>query len=161
AIGSSAGTPTDLAAYTYTVDGDMETEVRNAGRLTGTYQYASPGWLLQYSVLLDSSHTPSFQLTYGYNADGTVQGRTRAYAFGATQQSTQVTYAYDGQLRLQSATVGGGQPGNEAVTQYDANGNIWNLTQDGTPYTFTCAAGANRLSQMTVGGGAASPFAYT
>jgi large repetitive protein len=160
AIGSSASTPSDLAAYTYTVDGDVETEVRNAGTLTGTYEYASPGWLLQYSVLVGSSQTPSFQLTYGYNPDGTIGGRTRTYAFPAVSQTTQVTYAYDGRLRLQSATVAEGQPGNEAVDQYDANGNIWKLTQDGTPYAFTCAAGANRLSTMSVGVAPSTPLTY-
>jgi len=72
-----------------------------------------------------------FSLGLGYDADGRIESGDLSYSFGSDSNSTQVAYVYDGQMRLASATVTGDAQGNESVGQYDANGNIWQLTQDG------------------------------
>ncbi|MGY5776282.1 hypothetical protein [Rhizobium sp. LEGMi135b] len=61
-IGTSVSTPTDIAAYTYNADGDVETETLNQGLLTGTYQYASPGWLTGYTVTPSGTTDACFTL---------------------------------------------------------------------------------------------------
>ncbi|MGY5776281.1 hypothetical protein [Rhizobium sp. LEGMi135b] len=52
----------------------------------------------------------------------------------------------------------GGTQGNESVGLYDANGNIWKLTQDGVEYDFTCAPGSNRPSTLATGSADPDPI---
>ncbi|HEX5749729.1 MAG TPA: RHS repeat-associated core domain-containing protein [Archangium sp.] len=158
-IGTSAGA-TDLAAYVYTPDGDVSQELRNGGTLQGIYEYASPGWLSTHAVTVKGNEQPSFSLGYTFFADGSIQTRSLNLAFGEPAAQNDATYAYDGQSRLVSATVAGGQPGNESVGQYDANGNIWSITQDGVPYTFTYAPGTNQLQTQSVNGAPTSGFTW-
>ncbi|NTJ62043.1 hypothetical protein G6M50_12110 [Agrobacterium rhizogenes] len=157
-IGTSVSTPTDIAAYTYNADGDVETETLNQGLLTGAYQYASPGWLTGYTVTPSGTTDACFTLGLGYDADGRIESRGLSYSFGSDSDSTQVAYAYDGQMRLASATVTGGTQGNESVGLYDANGNIWKLTQDDVEYDFTCAPGSNRPSTLAIGSADPDPI---
>jgi RHS repeat-associated protein len=168
-IGTSWDTPTDIASYTYTPDGIVEQELRNGGTLAGTFAYASPGWLTGQSVTVSTTDTPdgaqaaqpSFSLSYVYRADGFVQSRGISIAFSGSEASTtQTTFTYDGQARLLAATVEGRDTGSESVDAYDANGNIWSLTQDDTSYVFTCAPGTDQLQSLGVGGGDATTFTY-
>jgi large repetitive protein len=159
-IGSSATTPTDIASYTYTADGDVELEVRNNGAMTGAFEYASPGWPTSQSVTVQGTSDVAFALGYEYFANGYPQSRTLALAFD-TPQTTQTTYTYDAQGRLVTALVGDSSIGSEQVDQYDANSNIWSLTQDGSvAYAFDNAAGTDQLSTFTVDDGTPTSFAY-
>jgi RHS repeat-associated protein len=169
-IGTSWDTPTDIASYTYTPDGFVEQELRNGGTLAGTFAYASPGWLTGQSVTVSTIDTtngaqaaqPSFSLSYAYRADGFVQSRGISIAFSGSEASTtKTTFTYDGQARLLTATVDGRDTGSESVDAYDANGNIWSLTQDETSYAFTCAPGTDQLQSLSVGGGDATAFTYS
>src|SRR5262249_34611814 len=96
-IGSSVSAPTNIAAYTYTMDGQLETEARNNGNLVGTFAYASPGWLLQESVVAGSGSSPCFSLQYQYNADSTVKSRAISVALGGSSFSMPASYTYDAQ----------------------------------------------------------------
>ena len=44
-IGSGPGTPDDIAAFTYTCDGEVASVARNRGRLQASLRYGSPGWV--------------------------------------------------------------------------------------------------------------------
>ncbi|MFM0289081.1 RHS repeat domain-containing protein [Paraburkholderia megapolitana] len=159
-IGSSITTPTDIASYTYTADGDVELEVRNNGALTGAFEYASPGWPASQSVTVQGANDAAFTLGYEYFANGYPQSRTLALAFD-TPQTTQTTYTYDAQGRVVTALVGDSSIGSEQIDQYDANGNIWSLTQDGSAaYAFENTAGTDQLSTLTVDGGTPTSFVY-
>lgn len=160
AIGSSAAMPTDIASYTYTPDGAVETEVRNNGTLVGAFGYASPGWLASQAVSVAGAGSASFALNYDYLSNGFPQSRTVTMAFDGSQTS-QTAFDYDPQGRLVNALVNGGSSGSEEVAQYDANGNIWSLVQDsGSTYAFACIEGADRLSTLTVDGSAEPAFSY-
>lgn len=159
-IGSSAATPADIASYTYTADGDVELEVRNNGAITGAFEYASPGWPASQSVTVQGTNDAVFALGYEYFANGYPQSRTLALAFDAPQ-TTQTSYTYDAQGRLATALVGDSAVGSEQVDQYDANGNIWSLTQDGSvAYAFDNAGGTDQLSTLAVDGGTPTSFVY-
>ncbi|HEX7913750.1 MAG TPA: RHS repeat-associated core domain-containing protein, partial [Paraburkholderia sp.] len=159
-IGSSATAPADIAAYTYTPDGSVEQEIRNSGTLAGAFGYASPGWPVSQAVVAGGGGSASFALGYDYYANGYPQNRTLSYAFG-TPQSSQTAFSYDAQGRLVSALVDGSSIGSEQVSEYDANSNIWSLTQDGdAAYAFTSTAGTNRLDTLTIGSGSPSSFTY-
>jgi large repetitive protein len=160
AIGSSAATPSDIAVYGYTADGEVQLERRNNEKLIGAYQYTSPGWLQLQSETIAGSSTACFSIANNYQADATLQHREMQFAFGATPETTSVSYTYDGQRRFVSAVVAGGKPGNETVQLYDANGNIWRATQDGADYTFTCASGSDCLVTAEFAGIEAS-FRYS
>lgn len=169
-IGTTWDTPTDIASYAYTPDGQVQQETRNGGTLAGSFAYASPGWLLQQSVSVSTTFEasaaqdtqPSFGLTYEYRADGYPQGRTVSFAFADVAATTTVTsFTYDGQARLLAATVQGTDVGSESVDEYDANGNIWSLTQDDTAYTFACTSGTDQLQSLSVGGGDPTSFTYS
>lgn len=160
AIGSAEAGPDDIAAYTYTADGEIETEVRNAGKLIGTRQYTSPGWLQQQTETIAGAASPCFAIDNEYNADATLKQRAMTFAFGGTADATTVAYTYDGQRRLTDAAVADGKLGNEAITSYDANGNIWQATQDGSTYDFACASGSDCLAEADLAGYRTS-FAYS
>ncbi|HEY7770714.1 RHS repeat-associated core domain-containing protein, partial [Longimicrobium sp.] len=159
-MGSSAAAPLDIAAYTYSADGALETETRNGGTLAGTFQYDSPGWLQAHQVTARGAAKPGFSLGYDYLPNATPRKRSLAFGFGDTPDVTEVSYTYDGQRRLTAASVAGGKPGNESVTTYDANGNIWALEQDGEAFSFSLESGSDRLATADLGGAAAS-FAFT
>ncbi|SOE97991.1 RHS repeat-associated core domain-containing protein [Burkholderia sp. OK233] len=159
-IGSSAATPSDIASYTYTPDGDVELEIRNNGAVTGAFGYASPGWLTSQSVTVQGTNDAAFALGYEYFANGYPQCRSLSLAFD-TPQTVQTTYTYDAQGRLVTALVGDSSIGSEEIGQFDANGNIWSLTQDGNvAYAFDNAAGTDQLNTLTVDDGTPAAFAY-
>lgn len=160
AIGSSADTPTDIAAYAYSADGAVETETRNAGTLATSFQYNSAGWLERQQVTVEGKAEPVFSLDLQYRPDSTPTGRTMAFAFEGAADSTQTSYTYDGQRRLVSAGVAGGKPGSESISSYDANGNIWQVEQDGATFQFSLEAGTDRLAVADLGGVAAA-YAFT
>jgi RHS repeat-associated protein len=159
-IGSSAGTPTDLAAYTYTADGEVSVEALNQGQLQATYAYNSPGWLLQYTVTARGATQPCFSQALEYVADGAIQNRTTTSTLSSSD-STQVVFTYDAQRQLVDASVADGGQGNESISSYDANGNIWSLTQDGVSYASSCGAGTNQVDSFTVGSGTATSLQYS
>jgi RHS repeat-associated protein len=151
-IGSTPTAPTNIAAYTYTMDGQVQTETRNTGKLVGIFTRASPGWLLQESVVADTASSPCFTLQYQYNADGTVRDRTVSVAFGESSFSKPTSYAYDAQQQLISAQVGDGAAGTEAISGIDADGNIWAATLNGSESTFAGAPGTDHLQQAVIDG---------
>ncbi|WP_321807418.1 RHS repeat-associated core domain-containing protein [Burkholderia sp. BCC1993] len=159
-IGSSPTTPTDIASYAYTPDGDIEQEIRNGGTLAAAYGYASPGWPVSQTVAVAGRGSASFAIGYGYYANGAPQSRTISLAFDTPSTST-TAFSYDAQGRLVDALVDDASTGSEQVGQYDANGNIWSLTQDGgQAYAFVHTAGTNRLDTLTIDGGASTSFTY-
>ena len=159
-IGSSAATPTDIASYTYTPDGDVEQEVRNGGTLAGAFGYASPRWPTSQSVVVNDADTASFTIGYGYFANGYPQSRTLSTAF-STPQTSQTTFSYDAQGRLMGALVDDTSTGSEQIDEYDANSNIWSLTMDGeVPYAFANTAGTDQMNTLTIGVSAPLAFEY-
>ncbi|MDT7950753.1 MAG: RHS repeat-associated core domain-containing protein [Acetobacteraceae bacterium] len=156
-IGTEGPGSANIAAYTYTPDGDIETESRNRSSLVTTRRYASPGWLLQQTVTASGVAAPLLTLASSYDAQGRPVTREVAYAlpgFATTQASI---FSRDGQGRLTEATVSGGAPGNEAITSYDPSGNIWTATLDGARWSFVCAPGSDRIAS---GSGPDGPLAF-
>lgn len=158
-IGSTAATPTDIAAYTYTIGGEIETETRNKGTLTGTYQYSSPGWLTAYTATASGAGAACLTIGYAYNGDASVAQRTVTTAFSGAAATTQTSYTYDPRRQLTVATVASGT-GNESVGSYDPNGNIWSVTDDGGTTAFPLLPGSDRLSQVTPPSGGALACTY-
>ena len=146
AIGSAANALNSIASYTYTIDGNVESESLG-GKWTRSAQYLSPGWIDQV-VTKSSDGNQSLTLGYTYNADSSIPGRKIAYSFAALSGSVSDTFTYDGQGRLKAATG----TSNDQVTSYDPNGNIWAVTQAGNAQSFPCVAGKDQMSQTQVGG---------
>ncbi len=158
-IGSSTATPTDIAAYTYTINGEIETEVRNEGTLTGTYQYTSPGWLQTYTATVSTDDSACLTIAYDYRGDASVSQRTVTTAFSDTPAVTTTNYTYDPRRQLTAAVATGGG-GNESVGSYDPNGNIWSVADDGGTTSFTHQSGSDRLSTVTPPDGDALACTY-
>ena len=82
-----------------------------------------------------------------------VNGDTQALQFDAngrltSQSDTTISYSYGYDLldRVTSyANASGGLPPNSQAMAYDANDNRTNLTEDGTPYSYTNLSGSNRI----------------
>lgn len=141
-----------IASYTWSADGQVQTARR--GKLEEVWNYDSPGNVLAHLVHIDNEEL--FAQLYTYTPDRQVA--TRETRCAGTVRS--VTYAYDGQQRLSVAEVANGQPGNQSVTRYDADGNIWNGTQDSKPFSATCTPGTNRLATATLADGRQVEFHY-
>ena len=153
AVGTTPG-GADLGAYQFSADGEVEVESLAGGAWQQAIDYASPGWTLSIAAR-SAAGDQRLDLDYTYLADGAVETRQAALEFTAGRASQDETFAYDGQRRLQSAS------GTNDVTirQYDPNGNIWQVEQDGAEQRFTCAAGSDRLASVTLGGDT-TPVAY-
>jgi len=146
--GSSAA----IASYTWSAEGQVQTARR--GALAEVWNYDSPGNILNHQVYLGS--TELFAQTYTYTPDRQVASRETRCA----ETARAVSYTYDGQQRLSGAAVAGGAPGNQTVNQYDANGNIWQATQDNQPISATCSSGSNRLATAILADGRDVSFSY-
>ncbi|QWP75389.1 RHS repeat-associated core domain-containing protein [Lysobacter sp. K5869] len=149
------GVPGDEAAiarYGYNAEGQLQSAQR--GRLSELWNYDSPGCVLSHRVDVDNA--PAFAQTFAYTPDSQIQQRTTAQA----QASTDIGYAYDGQQRLASATVAGGGAGTLKIDSYDANGNIWAATVDGSALSTPCHAGNDRLASAQSGSGPRQSFQY-
>ena len=154
AIGSSESSPADIAVYTYSADGAVETESLGNGAWVRQIEYMSPGWLAQ-AVATSQDKKQSLRLAYTYNPDSTVATRGADCAFASVTETLKDTYAYDGQGRLTSAQGSS----NDQITSYDPNGNILSVTQGGSEQHFTQASGNDQLAQVLIGG-ASSPVVY-
>ena len=154
AVGTAAGTA-DLGAYTYNADGAPQTESLGSGAWQQAVNYASPGWALSMSTR-SGDNAQGLGFTYTYEADGAVHTQAVAFDFPGGQDTFDETFTYDGQRRLLSAA------GSHDVryTRYDPSGNLWAAVQDGVDQAFPCAAGSDRLAQVTIGG-TTSPIAYS
>ncbi|KRE95030.1 hypothetical protein ASG87_17290 [Frateuria sp. Soil773] len=153
------GTPEDpasIATYAWNADGQLQSSTR--GALAETWAYDSPGAVASHRA--EVAGTAVFDQTYTYTPDLQVQTRNTELAFAAAGWRRDVTYSYDGLQRLSAAVVADGQPGNQAVTQYDANGNIWRATQDGADLTASCRAGTDQLERATLADGTPVDFHY-
>ncbi|MEA2564064.1 MAG: large repetitive protein [Acidobacteriota bacterium] len=150
AAGTSAG-GADLGAFTYTPDGDLQTQALGGGAWQQAIDYASPGWPLSMTTR-SADGSQSLGFTYTYEADGAVQSRATDFSFTGTADQDAETFAYDGQRRLLSATG----THDVAFTQYDPNGNIWSVDQDGVQQSFPLQPGSDRLQSVTIGGDTSS-----
>ena len=146
-IGTSLEAATNIAGYTYAADGCVEVEQLGDGAWTRSTAYLSPGWVSSLETLA-SDGAQRVDLSYTYNADGTVSGRTVDYALTALTETIDDTFEYDGQGRLAAA----GGSSDEQITSYDPNGNVWTAVQSGDALSFEHAAGTDRLSQTTIAG---------
>lgn len=155
----SIGTPFDgsaIASYSWNANGQLQTATR--GALAESWSYDSPGNILAHQVSVDGSQV--FSQSYGYTPDLQVRTRRTAQAFAGEVFTRDVSYTYDGLQRLSSAVVADGQPGHQAVTLYDANGNIWAGTQDGASFSASCAAGTDQLERAILTDGRTATFHY-
>lgn len=155
----AVGTPADAAAiarYSWNADGQLQTATR--GALAESWGYDSPGNILAHQVSVAGQQV--FAQSFSYTPDLQMNTRQTAQAFADMAFNRDVSYSYDGLQRLSAATVADGQPGNQAVTQYDANGNIWSGTQDGAAFSATCAPGADQLTAASLADGQSVTFHY-
>ncbi|HKY03237.1 MAG TPA: RHS repeat-associated core domain-containing protein, partial [Blastocatellia bacterium] len=146
-IGSSADSRSDIAAYTYSADGAVETESLGNGAWARAAVYTSPGWV-QEVVTTSADNQQRLSLSYTYNADGNVATREIAYAFGSSTGELSDVYTYDGQGRLVSAQGSS----DDHIDSYDPNGNIFAVTQRGASQSFTQVPGSDQLRQAVIGG---------
>ena len=154
AISSPESAGADIAAYTYTMDGLVETETLGGGAWTRAVQYASPGWVQQV-VTTSADGQQSLTLAYTYNPDSTVASRQITYAFPSLAATLADSFTYDGQGRLVSAQGAS----NDQITAYDPNGNIWGVETGGSPQSFALGPGTDEIAQATIGG-QATPVTY-
>jgi len=155
----SIGTPSDgsaIVSYSWNANGQLQTATR--GALAESWSYDSPGNILAHQVSVAGSQV--FSQSYTYTPDLQVKTRRTAQAFAGDAFTRDVSYSYDGLQRLSSAVVADGQPGHQAVTLYDANGNIWAGTQDGAPFSASCAAGTDQLERAVLPDGRTATFHY-
>ncbi|WP_193727860.1 RHS repeat domain-containing protein [Paraburkholderia franconis] len=156
---ASIGVPGDtmaIASYTWSADGQLQTATR--GALADAWGYDSPGNIVTHFV--DVNAKTVFSQNYTYTPDSQIASRDTAFAFDALNDARSISYGYDGQQRFSSAVVANGKPGNQAVTEYDANGNIWQATQDGANFSASCSVGTNRLDDATLVSGDHVTFHY-
>ena len=146
-VGSSPTSPSDLATYTYTAEGQVETETLGAAAWTRTASYTSEGWVEQVTTTAPDD-TTALTMAYTYNADSTTATRDVTFAFDAADEALSDTYTYDGQGRL----VASNGSSDEAISSYDPNGNIVAVTQGGATQAFTPAAGCNQVESVTLAG---------
>lgn len=143
-----------FASYTYTIEGDIETESLGGGAWTRAVQYLSPRWA-QQSVTTSADGTQSFTLAYDYNPDSTFSGRQVTYQFANISGALSDTYSYDGQGRLIGAAGGS----NEFIQSYDPNGNIFLVSQAGDAQSFAHAPESDQLATVTLTG-TTTPVSY-
>lgn len=143
-IGTSAGAE-DIARYTYTPDGAVHTELRGAGRISGTLAWSGAGWPLGQRITVDGALVWSQALHRA--ADGSVSGFQETWG---TESEVQWTCTYDGNGRLTRCQPDQGA-GDERITTYDTNGNILGATLDGTALSAALAGANNRLGTVTLG----------
>ncbi|MFY0567602.1 RHS repeat domain-containing protein [Archangium lansingense] len=144
-IGTSPGAD-DIARYTYTLDGAVQTEQRGAGRLQGALAWTGAGWPLGQRLTVDGA--TAWSQTLRRAADGSVSGFLETWA---GESEVQWTCTYDGNGRLTRCQPSQGA-GDEQITSYDANGNILGARLDGTSLSATLAGASNRLGSVTLGG---------
>ena len=147
-IGTTTGGD-DIARYTYTPDGAIDTETRG-GSLVGQHRWSGSGWYLGQTMMIESDTLWSYSSPR--NADGSVSSITEMWAGEA---GVQTTCGYDGNGRLSYAEPDSG-PGNEQVTQYDANGNVLAASLDGNSFTASLAGANNKLGSLSLGGSSSS-----
>ena len=152
-VGSTTG-GADLAELTYSPDGLVQTQDLAAGSWLQSIDYQSPNWIGSI-VTTSSDATQSLSLEYSYDADAAIKTRDVSFDFAASTDSLSEVFEYDGQRRLASAT---GATDVEIV-EYDPNGNIWTVDQDGVTQQFTCVDGADTLQEVDLDG-TASPMTY-
>ncbi|MGE8159877.1 RHS repeat domain-containing protein [Paraburkholderia sp. NPDC080076] len=150
------GTPAAIASYTWTADGQLQTAQR--GALADAWGYDSPGSILTHQASVGTKTV--FSQNYTYTPDSQIASRDTAFNFSALSDTRSVAYTYDGQQRFNTAVVANAGRGNQAVTEYDANGNIWKATQDGATLSASCSAGTDRLDTATLVNGEGVTFHY-
>ena len=150
------GVQAPIASYTWSADGQLQTAIR--GALADAWSYDSPGAVLAHSASVGTNTV--FSQNYSYTPDTQISGRNTQFNFSGLQVARSVAYTYDGQQRFSTAVVANGQPGNQSVTEYDANGNIWQATQDGATISASCSAGNDRLEAATLANGDTVTFHY-
>ncbi|WP_168790570.1 RHS repeat domain-containing protein [Paraburkholderia aromaticivorans] len=150
------GSPASIASYTWTADGQLQSATR--GALADVWAYDSPGSIVTHQASVASKAV--FSQNFAYTPDLQIASRSTAFDFKALSDTRSVAYAYDGLQRFSSAVVANGGPGNQAVTEYDANGNIWKATQNGDLFAATLSAGTDRLEAATLANGDQVKFHY-
>lgn len=158
-IGTSVGA-SDIAAYTYDANGNVESETLNGGAIVNRNQYYSPGWLAERWATLKGQTTPCWSLDYQYDSEGQPTQRTETLAFPDNSQNIEINYGFNALKQLTSATVAGGGAGSETINSYDANGNIWSATAGGVTASLACASGKNAVGELIVGDKPAVTPAY-
>ena len=144
-IGSSPGAD-DIARYTYSPDGVLQTEQRGGGRIVGTWSWTGAGWPLGVSLSVDDA--PVWSQTLGRDVDGSVSGYLETWA---GEREVQWTCTYDDSGRLSRCQPDQGL-GDEQITVYDANGNILGARLDDATLSATLDGQSNRLGSVTLGG---------
>ncbi|KXV08495.1 hypothetical protein CR51_10690 [Caballeronia megalochromosomata] len=150
------GAPASIASYTWSADGQLQGATR--GALADAWGFDSTGSVVTHQASIGSKKV--FSQDYTYTADLQVAKRSTAFAFDTFNDTRSVDYTYDGQQRFSAAVVANDGAGNQAVTAYDANGNIWKATQDEGALVAHLGAGTNRLDTATLANGAAIECHY-
>lgn len=146
------GTPDAIASYTWSADGQVQTAKR--GALAEVWNSDSPGNVIEHQATVGT--TTVFHQSFAYTDDGQIKAR----ATTCQGETRSASYAYDGLQRLTTAVVEGGQPGNQSVTSYDANGNVWAGSVDGKTFSATYATGCDKLSSAVLPDGTTVGFHY-
>ena len=136
---------TAIVAYTWSADSQIISAQR--GPLAEAWGYNSAGTINAHSVAIAGQTV--FSQTYGYTPDSQIDSRTTSFAFTDMNDTSSVSYGYDNQQRLTNATVANGGIGNLNISQYDANGNIWNWQQDTEEFAAQYNPGTDQLSIAT------------
>ena len=153
------GTPDNdsaFAQYTWTADGHLATAVR--GALTEAWGYDSSGNILKHIVNVQGETV--FEQDYTYTVDAQIASRQNTFGFDGRSGGSTVNYSYDGQQRFTAATDGS-EPGNcEAVSLYDANGNLWQGSAGGQDWSASYNPGTDRLQTATTADESIQGFQY-
>lgn len=150
------GNDTAIASYAWNADGQLETATR--GALAEVWNYDSPGNVLNHQVTAQGNVLLRHDFTY--TPDSQIETRQTTVGFSGANSDRTVTYSYDGQQRMSAAVVSNGQPGNQSISEYDANGNIWRGSEDGKAFSASCAPGTDQLTTATLPNGNTVSFHY-
>ncbi|WP_338847797.1 RHS repeat-associated core domain-containing protein [Massilia sp. W12] len=145
-----------IASYVWNADGQLQSATR--GALAEVWNYDSPGNILQHSVSVQGNLLLAHD--FSYNPDSQIQSRQTTVGFNGAAKDCTVQYQYDGQQRFSRATASDSQPGNQSVSQYDANGNIYSASQDGQSLSAQMKPGTDQLASATLPDGSQASFSY-